>query len=159
MGLRLSAAASERVADADPVLRAAAQTLGSGLAGRLVALAPPVSSGEATLLELTLDREPEPDPLSLAACVAAHHGYVTRRGQPDAISPGALALARLLVWAARAAMIGPAPQIAWLGPPARCPDPGAADHRLLAECRVEIDAGVRRAQAVALVRPAPTSAA
>ena len=91
-----------------------------GLRDQLARLAPgadPRRGGrrgepDALLVELDLDHEGAPDALCLAACLAAHRAYVAARGRPEGVSAGALALARLLVWAQRAAMLGPAPRIA-----------------------------------------------
>ena len=157
MGLRLSAAQSAALDDLSPELRVAAEALGGGLADQLVDLGPSLTRGlgdEAALDHLTLDREPEPDPLSLAACLAAHRAYLARRGQTEAISAGALAIARLLVWAARAALIGAAPRVVWIGPGPRCPDPGAGQHRINSDCRLEGAEGAAHARAAALVTPA-----
>ena len=107
MGLRLSDAHAERTAAIEPELRVAAEAIGMGLREQLVRLAPALTrppegaegEAEATLVALDLDHEGAPDGLSLTACVAAHRSYVTARGRPEAVSAGALALARLLAWA------------------------------------------------------------
>lgn len=157
MGLRLSAAQTAALDALSPELRVAAEALGSGLSGQLVDLGPSLTRAlgdAATLDHLTLDREPEPDGLSLAACVAAHAAYLGRRGEADGLSAGALAISRLLVWAARAAMIGPAPQVVWIGPAPRCPEPGAGQHRIDGECRLTGDERSAQARAAALVAAA-----
>lgn len=159
MGLRLTDAHSERLGALEPEVRAAAEALGVALQPRLGELAPAITrprqgegDAEAVLSSLDLDHEGEPDPLSLAACVAAHRAYVAARGRPAAVSAGALALARLLVWAQRAAMLGPAPRIEWLGPSPRRPE-GMDDRlALTARCALEVDGAVRRAEALALIR-------
>lgn len=155
MGLRLSDAQSATLGGLDPELRVAAEALGSGLSGRLIDLGPSLTRGlgdEAALERLALvEREAEPDGLSLAACVAAHAAYLTRRGEASGVSAGALAIARLLVWAARASMIGPAPTVAWIGPAPRCPEPGAGQHRIDSECRLSGPERSAQARAAALV--------
>ena len=158
MGLRLTDAHSEGIAALEPGLRSAAEALGAALRPQLARLAPGLTrpreggaGGDALLAALDLDREGEPDALSLAACVAAHRAYVAGRGQADGVSAGALALARLLVWAQRAAMLGPAPEIRWIGPAPRRPD-GADDALALgARCSLEMDGATRRAEALALI--------
>ncbi|HWH15089.1 MAG TPA: hypothetical protein VNT51_10110 [Miltoncostaeaceae bacterium] len=111
-----------------------------------------VEAGDPLLASLALPPEGEPDPVSLAAVLAAHRGYVRGRGTPDGVSLGALAIARLLAWAQRATMLGRAPQVAWVGPEARRPAdvPGVA---LIATATVEAGGARRSARAVALVRP------
>lgn len=158
MPLRLSDALTARLEGVEPELRVAAEALGAALAGELRRLAPGLTRAgaddaepEATLAALRLDREEDPDGLTLAACLAAHRAYVAARGRPEAVSAGALALGRLLVWAQRAAMLGPAPRIAWLGPAARRPEPGPGRFPLAAACELEVAGARRRAEAVALV--------
>jgi len=159
LGLSLDAAHSELIAGIEPELRVAAEALGMSLRDQLAKLAPGLTrAGEggadpsALLLSLDLDHEGAPDALSLVACVAAHRAYVAARGRPEGVSAGALAIARLLVWAQRAALLGPAPRIGWIGPAARRP---ADDDRpaLAARCALEVEGGTRRAEAVALVAP------
>lgn len=133
-----------------------------GLRGELVRLAPALTrppeggagDAEATLGTLDLDHEGPPDGLSLLACIAAHRSYVIARGDAGGVSVGALALARLLVWAQRAAMLGPAPHIEWIGPASRCP---AVSGRLVLRARssVVMNDAARRAEAVALITPPP----
>jgi hypothetical protein len=138
-------------------LRVAAEALGTGLRGQLVTLRPglvaPEGDGpvEGTLVALDLDHEGAPDPLSLAACLAAHRAYVTARGRADGLSLGALALGRLLVWAQRAALLGPAPKVAWLGPPSRRPEQRPGQFALEARCVARVGDRDREARAVALV--------
>lgn len=129
-----------------------------GLRGELTKLAPALTRAaegdepHATLDALDLDHEGAPDALSLIACMAAHRAYVIARGDPDGVSVGALALARLLVWAQRAALLGPAPRIEWIGPAPRRPEPG---DRLSLSARgaVRLGGSLRRAEAVALITP------
>ena len=134
----------------------AVEVIGAGLAPQLSQLRPGLARREdgepdALLAELDLDREGPPDALSLAGCLAAHHAYVTARGEPGGVSVGALALARLLVWASRAALLGAPPRIAWIGPPARRPDPAPGQFELGSRCVAEVDGVRREARAVALV--------
>jgi hypothetical protein len=109
-------------------------------------------SPSAELVALSLDREQTPDPISLVACLGAHRAYVERRGNPDGVSLGALALARLLVWATRATMIGPAPEVVWLGPGARRPAAAPDQFIIVAKARAAVSSGQREAVAEALVR-------
>ncbi len=141
-------------------LRAAAEAIGLGLAGQLTKLHPAlartpdgesVDDGAAILGELDLDHEGAPDALTLAACLAAHRAYVRSRGSPDGVSAGALALSRLLVWLQRAAMLGPAPTLVWIGPAPRCPEPGAGQHRLSARCALRLGDAERRAEAASVI--------
>lgn len=155
MGLRLSDAQSATLAGLSPELRVAAEALGSGLSAQLIELGPSLTRtlGDDAMLDrlAIVDREPEPDGLSLAACVSAHRAYLARRGETEGLSAGALAIARLLIWAARAAMIGPAPQVAWIGPAPRCPDPTGGQHRIDSECRLTGGDRSAQARAAALV--------
>ena len=161
MGLRLNDAHSELVGGVEPELRVAAEAIGMGLRAELARLAPgltrPPDTGQgddhATLVSLDLDHEGEPDGLSLIACVAAHRAYVIARGAPEGVSAGALALARLLVWSQRAALLGPAPQIAWIGPAPRRPEDTGGNLVLAARCAVDLRGATRRAEAVALIAP------
>jgi len=154
--LRLAPEQERVLADLEPELRMAAEAIGAGLGRQLSSLRPGLARREdgdpdALLGELELDREGPPDALSLAGCLAAHRAYVAARGAPGGVSVGALALARLLVWASRAALLGPAPRIAWIGPPARRPEPQAGQFELGARCVAEVDGVRREARAVALV--------
>lgn len=158
MGLRLGPERQAAVDGLESELRAAAVALGSGLGPELARRAPGLAAGagesaepDALLLELALDREPEPDAVTLAACAAAHRAYVTGRGRPEGVSMGALALARLLVWASRAALLGAVPKLVWLGPPTRRPEPGEDRVALEARCVCEIAGARREARAAALV--------
>jgi hypothetical protein len=159
VGLRLSGSHSELAGAVEPELRVAAEAIGVALWDQLVRLAPgltraPEAVGgvvEATLVDLDLDHEGAPDGVSLVACVAAHRAYVAARKQPDGASAGALALARLLVWGQRAAMLGPAPRIAWLGPAPRAPRPEAGQVTLAARCALSVGGSTRRAEAVAVI--------
>jgi hypothetical protein len=158
VGLTLSGPHSELAGAVEPELRVAAEAIGVALRDQLVRLAPgltrpPEGGGavEATLVDLDLDHEGAPDGLSLVACVAAHRAYVAARKQPEGVSAGALALARLLVWGQRAAMLGPAPRIAWLGPAARAPRPEAGQVTLAARCALSVGGSSRRAEAVAVI--------
>ena len=159
MALRLDAAHSELIAGIEPELRGAAEALGMSLRDELARLAPGLTRAtegdgdpEALLVSLDLDHEGAPDALSLAACVAAHRAYVTKRGHAEGVSAGALALARLLVWAQRAALLGPAPRIGWIGPAPRRPD-DEGRLALAARCALEVGGTTRRAEAVALIAP------
>jgi hypothetical protein len=159
VGLRLTPERQAQVDGLDPDLRLAAESIGVALRPELVRRAPTLvpqtdlgdPPGESVLVALELDREPEPDPLTLAACVAGHRAYVAARGRPDGLSLGALALARILAWASRAALLGAAPRIAWLGPPSRRPEPEAGQVALEARCVCEVGGRRREARASALV--------
>ena len=157
MGLLLPEEQRAAVDALDAELRVAAEALGAGLRGRLVQLRPGLAgAGDegppvATLVALDLEREGAPDALSLAACLAAHRAYVAARDQADGLSLGALALGRLLVWAQRAALLGPAPKVAWLGPPNRRPEPQPGQFSLESRCVVRVGDRNREARAVALV--------
>jgi hypothetical protein len=166
VGLRLPEAERAAVDALEPDLRAAAEAIGGSLRGRLTTLRPgllrPPAGGagpgeagagppDALLDALELDREGLPDALSLAACLAAHRAYVAARGEAEGVSIGALALARLLVWASRAALLGPAPRVAWIGPAPRQPEAQPGQFALGARCAVTVEGRVREARAVALV--------
>jgi hypothetical protein len=162
MGLRLSDADSGLIGGLEPELRIAAEALGMGLRQQLTRLAPSLTRPggdqgdrvvDAVLLELHLDHEGPPDAVSLAACLAAHRAYVAARTQPEGVSAGALALARLLIWAQRAALLGPAPELVWIGPASRRPEDEAGRVALSARCALEIGGRTRRAEAVALLAP------
>jgi hypothetical protein len=89
--------------------------------------------------------------------VAAHQAYVGARQAPGGVSLGALAITRLLVWSARAAMLGPAPKVVWIGPPGRAPELAEGQVKLGAHCRAAVDGATRQASAVAILAvPAPT---
>jgi hypothetical protein len=141
----------------DPELVNAARGIGFAVGARLRELAPslrPVSDAGAepdlVIDTVTLDPDDPLDPLTLIACMQAHDSYVVARGRPGAASPGALALARVLAWAARAEMLGKAPGIAWIGPPARRPE-GLTGHAVTATVTL-LDGDARiRAAAVAVV--------
>jgi hypothetical protein len=158
VGLHLPEEQRAGVDALDAELRVAAEALGAGLRAQLMELRPGLMASEgdaappeATLVTLDLEREGAPDPLSLAACLAAHRAYVAARDQADGLSLGALALARLLVWAQRAALLGPAPKVAWLGPPNRRPDLAPGQFALEARCVAQVGDRSREARAVALV--------
>lgn len=159
MPLRLTDEHAALVAGLDTDLRVAAEAIGAALRPQLARLAPSLAAtpdGSATepdgvLTTLDLEHEGAPDALSLAACVAAHRAYVTGRRRPEAISTGALAIARLLVWGQRAALLGPAPGIAWIGPAPRLPEATADQAALRARCVVTVDGSARRAEAAALI--------
>jgi len=113
----------------DPELVNAARGIGFAVGARLRELAPSLrpktdAGGEPDLVihAIVLDPDDPLDPLTLIACVQAHDSYVVARGRRGAASPGALALARVLAWAARAEMLGRAPGISWIGPSVRRPD-------------------------------------
>ena len=110
MPLTLSEDQARQVEQLDLELRLGAEAIGASLAPRIAELTPalaPADGGEpeALLAELDLDHEGAPDALSLVACIAAHRGYVTGRRRPSGVSAGGLAIARLLVWAHRAALL------------------------------------------------------
>ncbi len=160
MSLRLGPEQEARLRGLEPEVRTFAETIGASLGPELGRRAPGLAraNGEgdpdAVLVALELDREPEPDPVTLTACLAAHRAYVGARGRPEATSLGALALSRLLVWTWRASLLdGPVPQMSWIGPPSRRPEPGAGQVSLGARCVCEIDGLRREARAVALVGP------
>lgn len=158
-GLTLSPEHAGRTEGLDAELRAAADAIGMGLGSSIAELAPalmpPPAPGGAEamgeLRELDLDHEGPPDGLSLLACVAAHRAYVRGRGRPDALSVGALPIARLMVWAHRATLLGAAPRLVWVGPAIRAPEAGPQQMVLRARCAVAVDGSVRRAEAAALV--------
>ena len=113
--------------DAD--LRSGAHAIGLAVASRLRDLAPSLrpargDGGEPTFVleALELDPDDPADALTLVACIGAHDAYATARGRAGAVSPGGLALARVLVWATRAEMLGTRPDVRWVGPPARMPE-------------------------------------
>ena len=143
--------------DADTGLRPAAEAMGLAVLPHLERLRPRVVEDvEDPVLEtIDLEHEGPPDPLSLVACLAAHRLYVTRRGRSGAVSPGALAIARILVWAERAALIGAPPELLWIGPPARAPERTPDRVALSATCAVASGGGLRRAAAVAHLRRPP----
>jgi hypothetical protein len=157
VGLHLPEEQRAAIDGLEAELRVAAEALGAGLRGQLVTLRPGLVAAEGdepasgTLVALDLEREGAPDALSLAACLAAHRAYVAARGQADGLSLGALALGRLLVWAQRAALLGPAPKVAWLGPPNRRPEPRPGQFALEARCVARVGDRDREARAVALV--------
>ena len=166
MTLRLSDEQSAVLGGLDPELKVAAEAIGVGLRPQLTQLAPALSKAlesgdagepDATLQSLDLDHEGDADALCLAACVAAHRSYVTGRGRPGGTSTGALAIARILVWAHRAAMLGRPPTIAWIGPAPRLPEAGPDQAVLRARCTVSIGGVTRRAEAAAIIS-APTAA-
>lgn len=159
MPLGLAADTARRAAALDAALRAAAEAIGGGLRPAIADLAPalvaPAESGgpepAGELRDLDLDHEGAPDELSLVACLAAHAAYVRGRGRPDALSVGALPIARLMVWAHRATLLGASPRLLWVGPVVRAPEPGPDQLLLRARCAVAVDGAVRRAEAAAIV--------
>lgn len=159
MALRLSEAQAELVGALEPDLRIAAEAIGFGLRDQLTRLAPGLTrppegaEADAVLVDLDLDHDGAPDALSLAAVMAAHRSYVAARGQPEGVSAGALALGRLLVWAQRAAMLGPPPKVVWVGPATRRPDDEEGRLALSARSAVTMAGATRRAEAVALIEP------
>jgi hypothetical protein len=143
--------------DLEADLRAGAAAIGLAVQAELVRRKPALVHGgsgsaapHAVLTDLDLDREGDPDPVSLVACLAAHSGYVASRGDPHGVSLGALALARLLVWSARAAMLGPAPRLVWIGPPSRRPHLEPGQVALGATAVVVVNGEHRRAGALAV---------
>jgi hypothetical protein len=161
VALRLTAEREREIDALDPDLRAGAGAIGIAVRSELVRMRPALArlSGggegdpDGELVSLDLDREGEPDPVSLVAVLAAHRAYVTERGHPHGVSLGALAIGRLLVWSARAAMLGPAPRIIWMGPPSRAPEPAGGQVVLTATARATVEGKDRRAGAVAVVQP------
>jgi hypothetical protein len=158
VSLALDDAGAARVAAVDSELRAAAEAIGVAIAVQLDRLRPALSPAQpdeplAVLTDLSLERDAEPDGLTLAACMAAHRAYTVRRGRPDAVSSGALALSRVLVWGQRAAMLGRAPEVLWLGPPTRRPEGHDDAIEIRATCVLEIGGQRREARALGLVRP------
>ena len=159
MALRLSEAQAELVGALEPDLRIAAEAIGFGLRDQLTRLAPGLTrppegaEADAVLVDLDLDHDGAPDALSLAAVMAAHRSYVAARGQPEGVSAGALALGRLLVWAQRAAILGPPPKVVWVGPATRRPDDEEGRLALSARSAVTMAGATRRAEAVALIEP------
>ena len=159
MALRLSEAQAELVGALEPDLRIAAEAIGFGLRDQLTRLAPGLTrppegaDADAVLVDLDLDHDGVADALSLAAVMAAHRSYVAARGQPEGVSAGALALGRLLVWAQRAAMLGPPPKVVWVGPATRRPDDEEGRLALSARSAVTMAGATRRAEAVALIEP------
>ncbi len=153
MGIRLPDG-PDPTAGLDPDLVNAARGIGFAVGARLRELAPALrptsdAGGEPDLVveDILLDPDDPLDPLTLVACLQAHDSYVGARGRPTGASPGALALARILTWAARAEMLGRAPRIGWIGPPARRPD-DVAGHAVTA--RVVLTDGTARVRAAAV---------
>jgi hypothetical protein len=142
----------------------AAEAIGFGLRDQLTRLAPGLTrppegaQADAVLVDLDLDHDGAPDALSLAAVMAAHRSYVAARGQPEGVSAGALALGRLLVWAQRAALLGPAPKVVWVGPATRRPEDEEGRLALSARSAVTMAGTTRRAEAVALIEAPPAGA-
>ena len=156
MGIRLPDG-PDPAAGLDPDLANAARGIGFAVGARLRELAPALrpatdSGAEPDLVidEIRLEPDDPLDPLTIIACIQAHDAYVAGRGRPGAASPGALALARLLAWAARAEMLGRAPRIAWIGPPARRPD-GLEGHAITATVALSDGEARVRAAAVAVI--------
>jgi hypothetical protein len=159
MGMRLAPALQETLETLDPDLRGPAHAIGMSLGTQLGRLRPALSHGadpavppEVEVLSLALAPEGEPDAISLAACQAAHQSYVASRGAASATSLGALAIARLLVWAQRAALLGAPPEITWIGPVQRRPA-DASGIEIHASCVALVDGARHTAKAVALVQP------
>jgi len=164
MSLRFSPALQETLEEVEPDLRGAAHAIGMGLGGQLARLRPALSRGgdsdavpDVEVLSLALVPEGEPDGLSLTAIRAAHQAYVSTRGTPDGASLGALAIARLLVWAQRAALLGATPKIIWIGPEQQRPG-DATGIEIHAACVGLVDGSRRTARALALIAPAPRGA-
>lgn len=156
MGIRVTDG-PDPAAGLDPELVNAARGIGFAVGARLRDLAPALrpasdSGAEPDLVieEIALDPDDPLDPLTLIACLQAHDSYAVARGRPGAASPGALALARVLAWAARAEMIGRAPRIAWIGPPARRPE-GLVGHAVTARVSLRDGDDLVRAVAVAVI--------
>lgn len=163
--LRLSDELRARRDGLEADVRGGAEALGIAAVAELVRLAPGLTrpeagqAADAVLVALDLDHEGPPDGASLAACMAAHAAYVRRRGEPDGVSAGALALARLLVWGQRATMLGMPARLDWIGPSARAGAPAAGQHVLTARCALDMGGRVRRAQATAHLTGAPSGGA
>jgi hypothetical protein len=158
MAVTLSEGHAREVEGLDLELRLGAEAIGTSLAPRIAELAPALAAADdgepdALLSALDLDHEGAPDTLSLVACLAAHRGYVTRRGRPGAVSAGGLALARLLVWGHRATLLGAAPSVEWIGPAPRLPEASGDQIVLRARCALRIGGSTRRAEAAALLSP------
>jgi len=156
VGIRLTDG-PDPAAGLDPDLVNAARGIGFAVGARLRELAPalrPVNESGAepdlVIEEIDLDPTDPLDPLTLIACLQAHDAYAMARGRPGAASPGALALARVLTWAARAEMLGRAPRIAWIGPPARRPQ-GLVGHAVTASVSLRDGDHLVRAVAVAVI--------
>lgn len=160
MTLRLPEDLRRQIEALEPELLAGAQAIGMGALPKLSELTPGLTADadHAELVALALDAEDGVDPLTAAAVLAAHQTYVRHRGSPDAVSLGALSLARLIVWVQRAAMLaGAPPQVVWIGPEARVPD-GLVGTRITATATITTAERRRSARAVAIVQPAaPTS--
>jgi len=149
----IHAPGADPVQHLDPDLRAGAQAIAFAVATRLRDLAPAIrpvdeSGAEPTFVIDAIGLVPEdpPDAITLVACLGAHDAYATGRGRPGAVSPGALALARVLVWATRAEMLGAQPDVRWIGPPARMPE--GLDGQVIT-ASVELNSGETRARASA----------
>ena len=166
MPLRLTEGQAKQVDALEPDVRIAAEAIGFGLRDQLTRLAPGLTrppegdeaGADAVLVDLDLDHDGAPDAVSLVAVMAAHRSYVAARGRPEGVSAGALALGRLLVWAQRAAMLGPPPKLVWVGPAARRPEDAEGRIALSARSAVEIAGATRRAEAVALIEAPPAAA-
>jgi hypothetical protein len=160
MSVRFTPALQEALDGLDGDLRAPAHAVGISLAAQLGTLRPAITHApdqgndpDIEVLALDLDGEGGPDPVSLAACRIAHDSYVTARGAPSGASLGALALARVLVWLQRAAVLGTPAEVVWIGPPQRRPD-HALGIQITASCTALVDGTRRTARALAVVRPA-----
>jgi hypothetical protein len=157
MSLQLAPALREVLDETDPDLRAAAQAIGFAVAGQLEPLRPALTRGsgdsppEVEIVAIDLTPEGPPDGLALVACEAAHQAYVRSRGAPAATSLGALAIARLLVWGQRAAILGTAPNILWIGPAQRRPE-ALEGIEIHAACSGIVDGAKRTAKAVAVIQ-------
>jgi len=165
MSLQLAPALREALDATDPDLRPAAQAIGIAVAAQLEPLRPAltrtdgdVASRDVEVVVLDLDPEGPPDGLTLASCEAAHNAYVRARGAPSATSLGALAIARLLVWAQRAAILGKAPTILWIGPAQRRPD-GVEGIAIHSTCTARVAGARRTAKAVAVIQRPPSGPA
>jgi hypothetical protein len=153
VGIR-HAAGTEPTAALDPDLVQAARGIGLAVGMRLRDLAPalrPASADgvepELVVEDIRMEPDDPTDAVMLLAITQAHDAYVAARGRPGAASPGALALARVLAWSARAEMLGRAPDVRWLGPPARRPD-DIQGHTVTATVRLTGPDGTVRAAAL-----------
>jgi hypothetical protein len=159
MSLHFAPALQEALDDLDGELRAPAQAVGIALAAQLARLRPAVTHArdagdhpDIEVVSLDLEHDGAPDGLSLAACEVAHHSYMTSRGAPEDTSLGALAIARVLIWVQRAAVLGTPAEILWIGPPQRRPA-DVEGIEITAACVASVGGVRRTAKALAVVRP------
>lgn len=156
MGIR-HAEGIDPAAGLDPDLANAARGIGVAAAITLRRLAPALrparedgSEPDLVIEEITLEPEDPTDPITLLACIQAHDSYVAARGRKAAASPGALAIARLLAWTARAEVLGRTPDVRWIGPPSRVPAE-VMGHQVTARIHLSGTDGPVRAVAMVIV--------